>query len=100
MILPSAWQVNECWNMDFVTDCLANGQCFDSLTIVDDRSCVSVAIGADFSLVDESVAGVSDRLIVTRGLPAVITVDKGPEVAGQTLDARAYQKNQALHHPS
>lgn len=61
----------------------------------------------DFSLTGERVAGVLDRRPATRGLPAVITVDNGgrlafcmyfgPEFAGQTLDARTYQKGIKLH---
>lgn len=97
VVLPGPCRVNERWSMDFVTDSLTSGRRFRSLTIVDDHSRESVAIEADFSLTGERVVRVLTRLSLTRGLPAVITVDNGPEFAGKTLDAWAYQKGVKLH---
>lgn len=97
VVLPAARRINERWSMDFVTDSLVNGRRFRSLTIVDDHSRESVAIEADFSLTDERVARVLDRLAAIRGLPEVITVDNGPEFAGRALDAWAYARNIKLH---
>jgi putative transposase len=97
VLLPVPCRVNERWSMDFVTDSLTNGRRFRSLTIVDDHSRESVAIEPDFSLTGERVTRVLERLAQARGLPAVITVDNGPEFAGKTLDAWAYQKGIKLH---
>jgi putative transposase len=97
VLLPAPQQVNERWSMDFVTDSLTNGRRFRSLTIVDDHSRESVAIEPDFSLTGERVTRVLDRLAQTRGLPAVITVDNGPEFAGKKLDAWAHQRGIKLH---
>lgn len=97
VVLPAPSGVNERWSMDFVTDSLVNGRRFRALTIVDDHSRESVTIEADFSLTGERVARVLERLSLTRGLPAVITVDNGPEFAGRALDAWAYQRGVKLH---
>jgi putative transposase len=97
VVLPNPTRVNERWSMDFVTDSLTSGRRFRSLTIVDDLSRESVAIEADFSLTGERVTRVLGRLAQTRGLPAVITVDNGPEFAGKVLDAWAYQHHIKLH---
>lgn len=97
VVLPNPCQVNERWSMDFVTDSLMNGRRFRSLTIVDNHSRESVAIESDFSLTGERVARILERLAMIRGLPAVITVDNGPEFAGKALDAWAYQNHIKLH---
>jgi len=43
-----------------------------------------------------STPAVLQRLADTRGLPASITVDHGPEFEGQLLDAWAYAANVRL----
>ena len=62
VVVPAPTRVNERWSMDFVTDSLANGRRFRSLTIVDDHSRESVAIEADVSLTGERVSRVLERL--------------------------------------
>jgi putative transposase len=96
VVWPAPQRVNERWSMDFVTDSLVNSRRFRALTIVDDHSRESPAIEADFSLTGERVTRVLDRLAVTRGLPAVITVDNGPEFISKALDAWAYAKGVRL----
>ncbi len=96
VVWPAPQRVNERWSMDFVADSLTTGRRFRALTIVDDHSRESPAIEADFSLTGERVTRVLDRLAVTRGLPAVITVDNGPEFISQALDAWAYAKGVRL----
>jgi putative transposase len=95
--LPAPCRADERWSMDFVTDSLVNGRRFRALTLVDDHTRESLAIEADFSLTGERVARVLDRLAAVRGLPAVITVDNGPEFAGRALDAWAYRRGVKLH---
>ena len=53
------------------------------------RECPAVEV--DASLPGERVARVLDRLVAERGAPAAITVDNGPELRGQALDAWAYR---------
>ncbi len=42
------------------------------------------------------MVAVLERLAVVRGLPAVITIDNGPEFAGRALDEWAYRKGVKL----
>ncbi len=44
VVAPRAKAPNECWSMDFVSDCLHDGRRFRALTIVDNVSRVSPAI--------------------------------------------------------
>ena len=81
---------NQNWSMDFVSDGLVNGRRLRCLAIVDDCTRECVAIEVDTSLPGLRVVAVLDRLADLRGLPESITVDNGPEFAGQVLDAWAY----------
>ena len=76
--------------MDFVADRLVDGRRFRVLTMVDvlTRECLSLE--ADFSLSGRRVVEVLERLIRTRGVPKIITVDNGSEFTSQDLDAWAY----------
>lgn len=87
---------NERWSMDFVTDALGCGRRFRALTIVDDYTRECPAIEVDFSLSGERVARVLDRLAQSRGLPATIVCDNGPEFAGHVLDQWAHGRGVAL----
>ena len=87
---------NERWAMDFVSDALADGRKIRCLTIVDAFTRECPAIEVDTSLPGERVARVLDRLVATRGAPAAITVDNGPELRGQALDAWAYRHGVTL----
>jgi putative transposase len=55
-----------------------------------------VAIEVDTSLTGSRVKAVLQKLADTRGLPSSITVDNGPEFAGQMLDSWAYEANVQL----
>ena len=87
---------NERWSMDFVSDALADGRKFRSLTLVDDFTRECPVIEVDVSLSGERVADVLDRITATRGLPRGIVCDNGPEFASQALDQWAYRRGVAL----
>lgn len=95
--LPVATRRNQRWSMDFITDALADGRKFRSLTLVDDCSRESPAIETDFSLPGERVAAVLDRVGQERGYPEVIVVDNGPEFTSQALDQWATERGVRLH---
>ena len=86
--LPKAPNVS--WSMDFVSDGLADGRRIRCLNIVDDYTRECLAIEVDSSLTGRRVASVMDQLRESRGLPMSITLDNGPEFAGQILDEWAY----------
>lgn len=84
------------WSMDFVRDTTASGRVFRALTMVDDFTREALVIDVDTSLPGARVVQVLERLAVTRGVPATIVVDNGPEFAGRALDAWAHQRGVAL----
>jgi putative transposase len=94
--LPKPSVANLSWSMDFVSDGLADGRRLRCLTIVDDCTRECVAIEVDTSITGVRVRAVLQRLAETRGLPASITVDHGPEFEGQVLDAWAYSSHVRL----
>lgn len=82
--------LNECWAMDFVGDQLYNGRRFRTLSLIDLYSRECLALYAEKSITGEAVAGILEQLKETRGLPARIKVDNGPEFISKALDAWAY----------
>jgi putative transposase len=94
--LPKPQLANQSWSMDFVSDGLADGRRLRCLNIVDDCTRECVAIEVDTSITGARVKAVLHRLAETRGLPKSITVDNGPEFAGQLLDSWAYEANVQL----
>jgi putative transposase len=88
---------DERWSMDFVSDTLADGRTFRTLNVVDEFSRECLAIEVDTSLSGRRVTRVLDGISVTRGLPATIVTDNGPEFAGQVLDAWAHERGVHLH---
>ena len=83
MVVPT--QVNERWSLDFVHDQLTDGRRIRILNIVDDysRTCVG-------QLVDTSISGLRvtrclDELASTRGFPASIVMDNGPELTSKAM---------------
>ena len=83
---------NERWSLDFMRDTLADGRAFRLLTIVDDFTRESLAIEAGFALPAERVIDVLEQLRTTRGLPATVVSDNGPEFTSQAIDAWAHQQ--------
>lgn len=87
---------NERWSMDFVSDALADGRKFRSLTIVDDFTRECPAIEVDTSLTGRRIIRVLEHLAQIRGLPQGIVCDNGPEFAGHLLDAWAHRRGLKL----
>ncbi|MEZ5976753.1 MAG: IS3 family transposase [Planctomycetota bacterium] len=85
-----ATRVNECWSMDFVSDCLADGRSFRVLTVVDDflKQCPTLEV--DFSLPAVRVIRALERAIELYGKPDAIRIDNGPEFTSRHFDAWAY----------
>jgi len=94
--LPVPTGPRERWSMDFTSDTLGDGRSFRTLNIVDDFTRECVAIEVDRSLPGLRVVRVLNRLLETIGLPKAIVLDNGPEFAGRTLEAWAYQANVEL----
>ena len=90
--LPLAKAPNECWSMDFVSDCLHDGRRFRALTIVDNVSRVSPTIEVGRSLTGHRVVEVLEGLAQSQVLPKVIQVDNGTEFTSKALDEWAHRR--------
>jgi len=95
--LGSPTRINERWSLDFVLDVLDDGRRFRLLTVVDDFTRACLAIDVDTSIGGRRVAEVLQRLIDTRGKPAMLITDNGPEFISRALDAWAYAHGIARH---
>jgi putative transposase len=97
VIMPFPTYPNERWSMDFVTDSIVTGRRFRALVIVDDYSRECPVIEVDTSLGGHRIVQVLDRLSEMRGLPAIITMDNGPEFTSKALDEWAYNHRVKLN---
>jgi putative transposase len=88
--------LNQAWAVDFVHDGLLDGRRFRALTVIDEWSRECLAIEVDLSLTGERVTRVLERLCETRGVPAVIQSDNGPEFRGRVMDGWAYGREVRL----
>lgn len=95
--LAPAERPGQRWSMDFVSDSLLGGRRFRGLCVVDDFARESLAIELDFSMGGARVAEVLDQLVEERGAPEAVTLDNGPEFAGNALDAWAYRRGVKLN---
>lgn len=91
VVLPLALVPNERWAIDFMRDTLASGRAFRALTVIDTCTRESLAIEVDASLGGDRVVQVLDRIAASRGYPASIVLDNGPEFHSKALDAWAHQ---------
>jgi putative transposase len=96
-VLPPPSRRNQRWSMDFTLDTLATGRRFRTLNIVDEFTRECLAIEVDTSIGGSRVARVLAHLLETRGRPELVVCDNGPEFAGKTLDAWAYQAGVKIH---
>jgi putative transposase len=77
--------INECWSMDFMQDCLANGRTYRLLNIIDDFNREGLSMEIDFSLPAQRVIRALDQTIEWRGKPSLIRCDNGPEYISKLL---------------
>lgn len=71
--------VNVCWSADFMSDALEYGRRFRTFNVIDDHNREGLAIEIDLNLGSRRVIRVLDQLAETRGLPARLRLDNGPE---------------------
>ncbi len=90
VVMDKPDRINQHWSMDFVSDSLYNGRRFRVLTVIDNFSRECPVLEVDHSLTGQRVTRVLDRIALTRDLPAVITVDNGPEFISKALDLWAF----------
>jgi putative transposase len=76
---------NQMWSLDFMSDSLVAGRKFRLLNVIDDFNRASLAIEVDTSLPALRVIRVLENLVNTRGTPANIRCDNGPEFISHKL---------------
>jgi putative transposase len=96
LALPIPTRANETWAMDFIHDSLRDGRKLKCLTLVDLFTRESLALPVDTSIPGSSVVAVLDRLRETRGKPAILVVDNGPEFTGRALGEWAMEQDVKL----
>lgn len=94
---PAVLLPNDCWAMDFVSDCTSDGKKFRILTLID--VCTRRAPGV---IVERSISGARvvrflDEIAGNLGYPKAITVDNGPEFISNALDQWAHAHGVTLH---
>lgn len=88
--------VNRQWTIDFISDELANGRRFRTLSVVDEHTRECLALRPDVSLPSATVVRVLSEIAEVRGRPERIMLDNGPEMIARVLDAWAYEQGIAL----
>lgn len=88
---------NQRWSVDFVSDQLATGRRFRVFNVVDDFSRVCVGQLVDVSISGARIARFLDDLGKTRGLPATLVSDNGPELTSKAMFLWAQRAGVRLH---
>jgi transposase InsO family protein len=86
------------WSYDFLFDTTVNGTKLKILTVGDDftRECLSIAVAT--SMPSDKVIGVLAGIVVTRGAPAYLRSDNGPEFIAHALRAWLAGKQTKTHY--
>lgn len=77
---------NHVWSYDFVHDKTINGRKLKILTIIDEYTRECLAIKVDKRISSHSVKACLEWLFLTRGVPAHIRSDNGPEFIAKDLN--------------
>lgn len=78
---------NHVWSYDFVEDRTRDGRKFRTLNVVDEFTREALAIRVARKLKSDDVIDVLADLFITRGVPAFIRSDNGPEFAAVAVKA-------------
>jgi len=91
-----AMKKNDCWSMDFVSDQLFNGVRIRMLTIIDNFTRESTAIGVGYRYRSYEAIETLDKAVSVHGMPKRIRVDNGPEFVSRAMDLWAYSNKVIL----
>ena len=89
---------NCCWSIDFMTDVLRDRRQFRTLNVLDDYNREILLIEPSFSLPAFHVTRLLDQLGETRGYPAMIRVDNGPEFISKQFQGWAKSRGILVHY--
>jgi len=77
---------NEVWSVDFMSDALWSGRRFRTFNVMDDFNREALKIEIDTSLPARRIVRALDELVETRGKPAALRMDNGPELVSEELE--------------
>ncbi|EMC1356861.1 IS3 family transposase, partial [Salmonella enterica] len=83
--------LNQSWSVDFMHDALVCGRRFRTFNVVDDFNREALSIEIDLNLPALRVIRVLDRIAASRGYPAMLRMDNGPEFISLALAEWAEQ---------
>lgn len=89
---------NQMWSLDFMCDSLTDSRPFRLLNVIDDFNRESLAIEVDTSLPSLRVIRVLEQLVKTKGKPANIRCDNGPEFISHKLQQWCEQNKISLQY--
>jgi putative transposase len=89
-------KMNQTWSIDFMNDALSCGRRFRTFNVVDDFNREILAIEIDLNLPAQRIVRVLERVGLSRGFPAMIRMDNGPELISLALAEWAEQRNVGL----
>jgi putative transposase len=78
---------NQAWSADFMSDALYDGRAFRTFNVIDDYNREALRIEIDVSLTAERVTRVLEQLVLVRGRPERLRVDRGPEFTSAVFSA-------------
>jgi putative transposase len=76
---PAAYEKNECWSMDLMSDALFDGRRIRLLTIVDNHTRESLAIHVSQRVRGYEVVPTLESAAAAHGMPRMIRVDNGQD---------------------
>jgi putative transposase len=94
----SAMHPNHVWTYDFMFDATHQGRRMKVLTVIDEFTREALAVVPARSLTSSSVKGVLAKLFATRGRPATIRSDNGPEFIAFELTEWLETQGATTHH--
>jgi putative transposase len=89
---------NQEWALDFIHDVIAAGRTIRVLSVVDAFTRECLALEVDTGFASRRVTRVLDAIIATRGKPAAIRCDNGPELTSRHFLAWALECQIDLRH--
>ncbi|ATL45901.1 IS3 family transposase [Chitinophaga caeni] len=96
--LQQQTNVNIIWSMDFMSDSLTGNKRFRTFNVIDDGSREVLGIEIDTSLSSYRIVRVLEKIIESRGKPAAIRTDNGPEFTSGYFEQWCHQHDIRLQY--
>ena len=83
--LEKQMKMNICWSLDYMSDALIRGKRFRTVNVIDDCNREALVVKASLSLPTKRVIEILEEIAWTKGYPAKIRIDNGPENISKEL---------------